>query len=185
MSLRMRTANALAGISATAPATQALVLDTVASNVASQYAGGAAIDDTTGPFTVDSAPRTMRVVLGATGANPTVYTITGTSPDGRVVTDTITAAGVGTYEGDVLFQTVTRFQSDVDPVGTTDLRNSANGYYPAGRQVWVGGTGDLVLKPSEGSAEVTLSAVPAGSNVPVRAEWVALATTATGVVVLR
>lgn len=92
-------------------------------NYVAQYAGGAPIADIVGPFVIPTYPfRTARIVLGVGGANPTVYTIDGTDAFGNVVQDIITAAGAGTYEGDVAFGTITGFASDVDPGGTTDLR---------------------------------------------------------------
>jgi hypothetical protein len=91
-------------------------------NYVAQYAGGAAIDDAVGPFARFVPQRTVRIVLGVGGANPVVYTIDGTDFAGNAIQDIITAAGAGTYEGDIAFRTITRVRSNVDPVGTTDVR---------------------------------------------------------------
>ncbi|MFA5166865.1 MAG: hypothetical protein WC449_06270 [Candidatus Paceibacterota bacterium] len=92
-------------------------------NYVGQYAAGAPLDDAVGPFVIPGYPfRTARIVLGVGGADPVVYTVDGTDAFGNVVQDIITATGAGTYEGDIAFATITRFRSDVNPGGTTDLR---------------------------------------------------------------
>jgi hypothetical protein len=91
--------------------------------IIAQYAAGAPINDPVGPFLTQIPARTCRVVLGVGGANPVVYTITGrTVFGGDPVTDVITATGPGTYEGDVAYDEILSFTSDVDPGGTTDLQ---------------------------------------------------------------
>lgn len=87
-----------------------------------QYAGGAAINDATGPWTMPLPRRTVEVVLGTSGANPVNVTITGTASDGSALTDVIACAGVGTYQGVKAFETITSVTSDVDPVGTVDIK---------------------------------------------------------------
>lgn len=84
-------------------------------------AAGAPLNVTTG-FTDPLPSRTTRIVLGVGGANPVVYTVEGLGMDGRTTTDTITAAGAGTYDGVKAFRSVTKLTSNVDPLGTTDLQ---------------------------------------------------------------
>lgn len=51
------------------------------------------------------------------------------------------------------------------------------------KAIYVGGTGDVLLKSVDGVADVNFTAVPAGAILPVRAEFVrAAGTTATGLV---
>lgn len=58
---------------------------------------------------------------------------------------------------------------------TVPLRVPVNG-------IWVGGTGDLVVKNAQGET-VTIAAVPAGTLVPLPGcSWVLNATTATSLV---
>lgn len=105
-------------------------LESPGTNYVAQYAGGAPINDNVGPFNlVDPLPRrTVRAVLGVGGANPTVLTVSGTSPvDGSVITDVINMTGAGTYEGTKAFETITQVQTDVDPVGTLDIQ-TGNGF---------------------------------------------------------
>lgn len=52
------------------------------------------------------------------------------------------------------------------------------------RALYVGGTGDVVVKCRTGDTAVTFAAVPAGAILPVRAVQVMNATTATGIVAL-
>jgi len=91
-------------------------------NYVAQYAGGAAIADAVGPFVVPGYPyRTAQIVLGVGGV-ATNYTIDGTDAFDNVVQDVIAAAAAGTYQGTIAWKTITNFESDVDPVGTTDLQ---------------------------------------------------------------
>jgi hypothetical protein len=91
-------------------------------NYVAQYAGGAAIADAVGPFVVPGYPyRTVQIVLGVGGV-ATNYTIDGTDKFDNVVQDVIAAAAAGTYQGTIAWKTITNFESDVDPVGTTDLQ---------------------------------------------------------------
>lgn len=181
---RKKVAGQQTAVDATAPATDAEALSITAAQIVAQYAAGAALDDSTGPFVIASAPRTARVVLGAGGADPVIYTITGTTPEGVATTETITAAGAGTNEGTTLWSTITRFQSNVDPLGTTDLRCSAQGYSPAPRAMFVGTSGSLVTRLIESNADVTFAAIPNGTTMPIRPRYVRLSSTATNVVAL-
>lgn len=50
--------------------------------------------------------------------------------------------------------------------------------------LWVGGAGDLVILPINSEIPITLSAVPAGTMVPIACTKVLAATTATLIVAL-
>jgi hypothetical protein len=147
---------------ATAPPTRQRLVSLTATNYIAQYAGGAALNDTTGPWTEFNPTRLPQIVLGAGGANPTVYTITGTGLDGRSITDTVTAAGAGTYTASEPFQTITAFSSDVDPVGTTDLQAGDTWVAPPARTCHVGTAGNIACRLAEDDADVTVPSVPAG-----------------------
>lgn len=54
----------------------------------------------------------------------------------------------------------------------------------ASRGIYVGGTGDLVVKDANGGVAVTFKAVPAGTILPIRVSFVMAATTATDIVAL-
>ena len=163
--MRKKVADHATAVDSTSPATDAAALSISASQIVAQYAAGAALDDSVGPFVVTSAPRTVQIVLGVGGTNPTVYTVTGTTPEGVATTETITATGAGTFLGTTLFSTISRFQSAADPGGTTDLRCSAQGYSPAPRSMFVGTAGNLVVRMTEGDADVTFTNVPDGTTV--------------------
>ena len=171
-------------ITASAPSTIAIAYLGTATNMVAQIAAGSAVDSA-GPFTVASGPRTARIVLGAGGV-PTVYTITGTDAEnnGAARTETISAGAPGTFEGSVLWATVTRLESNIDPNGTTDLRNSSQGFVPATRSVYIGVTGDLTGQPLEGSADVTWANVPVGW-CKLRLRHISLDTTADSIVAER
>lgn len=85
-----------------------------------QVAAGAPIS-VNAAWTFYDPARNVQIILGVGGANPVVYTITGTNYAGEVLTEQITAAGAGTYNGNSIFHTITTVTSDVNPGGTTDL----------------------------------------------------------------
>ena len=91
------------------------------------YTAGAPISDAVGPWTMPFPRRTVQVVLAGGGANPVVVTVAGTAPDGTVVSDAISCAGVGTYEGTKAFDTITSVSSNVDPLANTTL-NTGKGF---------------------------------------------------------
>jgi hypothetical protein len=142
------------------PLTRQLAVSLALTNYLAQIAGGAAID-TAGPFTTFSPTRLPQITLGAGGANPVIYTLTGyriddVSATPTEVTQTITAAGAGTYKATVPM-IITRLQSDIDPIGTTDLQAGDTWVYPAARAIRVGTSGNIAGQPMEnGGIDVTL-----------------------------
>lgn len=145
-------------------ASKVLAVSLSATNYLTQIAAGAAIDSA-GPFTAFSPTRVPQIVLGAGGANPVVYTITGTSiSDGAVITETITATGAGTYKSTKPFGTITRLQSDVNPLGTTDLQAVDTYVDPAPRAMLVTLAGNVACQLADDSAVATITGVPAGQN---------------------
>ena len=58
------------------PVTRWLLVSLALTNYVAQIAGGAAIDSA-GPFTAFSPTRLPQITLGAGGANPVIYTLTG------------------------------------------------------------------------------------------------------------
>ena len=99
-------------------------LSAAGTNYIVQYAAGAALDDAVGPFTaVEPYPyRTVQIVLGATAVPTVDYTIDGLDAFGNVRQEVVTAPGAGTYQGEIAWSSITRFRSDLDPGGTTDLQ---------------------------------------------------------------
>lgn len=53
------------------------------------------------------------------------------------------------------------------------------------RALWVGGAGNLTVILADDSTEVVITAVPAGTLLPIAVKQVSLATTATSIVGLR
>jgi hypothetical protein len=98
-------------------------LSAAGTNYVAQYAAGAALDDAVGPFVSPTYPfRTAQIVLGVGGAVSVDFTIDGIDAFGNVVSEVINAAGAGTYQGEIAYSEITRFRSDIDPSGTTDLQ---------------------------------------------------------------
>lgn len=86
-----------------------------------QYAAGAPLDDSAGPFAQFFPPRTVQVVAGA-GAAAHSVTVTGTDCNGNPLVEVIAVAGPGTVQGARAFSTVTRIQTNIDPGGTLDIQ---------------------------------------------------------------
>jgi hypothetical protein len=155
-----------------------------ATNYLAQIAAGSAINST-GPFTAFSPTRLPQIVLGGGGANPVVYTITGTSIDtGAVITDTVTATGPGTYAASKPFATITRLQSDVNPAGTTDLQAGDTWVNPSARCLHVGTTaGAVAMQCEEDAAVQTIPGVQLGDS-PYRVKRINITNTAAAGLVL-
>ncbi len=156
-----------------------------ATNYLAQIAAGSAIDSA-GPFTAFSPTRLPQIVLGAGGANPVVYTITGTSIDsnGATITDTVTATGPGTYAASKPFATITRLQSNVNPAGTTDLQAGDTWVNPSARCLHVGTTaGAVAMQCEEDAAVQTIPGVQLGDS-PYRVKRINITNTAAAGLVL-
>jgi hypothetical protein len=67
---------------------------------------------------------------------------------------------------------------------TSVTPHATNALAPIPRCLYVGGTGDLVLRAAGSNADVTLVGVPAGSFIPIRAQYVRATSTATDIVAL-
>jgi hypothetical protein len=135
--------------------TDAWDVSLTATNYLAQIAAGAAID-TTGPFTEFTPTRLPQIVLGAGGANPVVYTLTGLDIiTGEEFAQTITAAGAGTYKAASPMAIVTRLESDIDPLGTTDLQ-AGDTWVPAARRLFITVGGDVAGQLRESKQDVTL-----------------------------
>jgi len=159
------------------PITRWLLVSLSLTNYVAQIAGGAVIDSA-GPFTAFSPTRLPQITLGAGGANPVVYTLTGTRIDtDETFTQTITAAGAGTYKASMPMATIIRLQSDVDPVGTTDLQAGDTWVYPPSRAIGAGGGGDIAGRPADNVADVIRPSVLAGVD-PTRYRIVRITGTA-------
>lgn len=85
-----------------------------------QVAAGAPLN-VNAAWTLYNPARNVQIILGAGGANPVVYTVTGTDYAGEALTEQITALGPGTYNGNSIFHTITSVTSDIDPAGATDI----------------------------------------------------------------
>ena len=130
-------------------------------NYLAQFAAGAAIDSA-GPFVRFSPPRVPQIARGGAGV-ATKYTITGTNPNGDVISEDLNSAGAATLVATKAYSTITRFQSNVNPTVTTDLQ-SGPGF----------GLGDVVsdidVVSVDGVLEVPTSAVTAtGTVIPATA----------------
>ena len=144
------------------PITRQLAVSLTVTNYIAQDAGGSAISET-GGFTDFSPGRLPKVVLGVGGANPTVYTITGTDIyTGAVITEDLTAAGASTVVATQPYATITAWSSDVDPVGTSDLQAGDTWVHPPARACHVGVAGNIACRLRDDSADATLVAVPNG-----------------------
>jgi hypothetical protein len=160
------------------PITRWLSVSLTLTNYVAQIAGGAAIDSA-GPFTAFSPTRLPQITLGAGGV-ATTYTLTGTRVDtGGAMTQTIAATGAGTFKASQPMATITRLQSNIDPVGTTDLQAGDTWVYPPARAIRVGVLGDVACRPADNTADITMPFL-AGVD-PTRIKIVRItATTATG-----
>lgn len=84
-----------------------------------QDPGGAPLNIVAG-FTVPVPARTVRIMRGGAGV-ATVYTITGQSITGAVITEDIPSNGAADVEGTLAYAQLTSITSDVDPTVTTDF----------------------------------------------------------------
>lgn len=75
----------------------------------------------TGPFTEMVPPRSVRVSAGTGTANPTHFTVHGTTYEGVAITEVITATGSGVFDGRKAFFHIDSIDSDVPLGGDTDF----------------------------------------------------------------
>jgi hypothetical protein len=86
------------------------------------------IDDAVAPVTRHHTPRTAMVVAGV-GAVACNITINGINPrTGLADSEVIAVTAAGTFQGAKAWRTITRVRSNVDPVGTIDIRAGAGAY---------------------------------------------------------
>ena len=166
-------------VDSTSAATRARLVSVAVTNYVAQYAAGAPIDDSTGPFTEFSPTRLPQVTLGA-GAGAPVVTITYTPVEGgSEKTQSVTGVAGATVKFPVPVQTITRVQTDVDPGDVMDIQAGDTWVSPAPRSVFGSAAGDVVCRLAEDDADITMT-LAAGIPVPIRAEIVrATGTTAT------
>ena len=166
------------------PKSSASVLQPVslaATNYVAQIAAGSPINST-GPFTTFTPTRVPQIVLGAGGANPVVYTITGTAveDDTKTQTVTVTATGPGTYVSTKAFSAITSLTSDVNPAGTTDLQAGDTWVWPAARGLHIAVAGNINMQADEDPAVQVITGAVTGEH-PWRVKRINIAsTTATG-----
>lgn len=166
------------------PISQLMNVSLAITNYVGQIASGAPINSA-GPFTVFAPTRLPQIVLGAGGANPVNYTITGTSiQDGTTVVSTIvTATGAGTYTSPTAFSTITSLMSDVNPGGTTDLQAADTFVVPAARKIHVGVAGAINMQCVEDAAVQVIPALEQGWH-ECRVQRITIASTAATSLVL-
>jgi hypothetical protein len=142
------------------PLTRMLPVSLTLDNYIAQIAAVAPID-TSGPFVDFNPTRLPQITLGAGGV-ATVYTLTGTDIiTGKSFTQTINATGAGTFKAAKPMR-ITRLQSDVNPAGTTDLQGGDTWVHPPSRAINVGVAGDIVCRPMDNNADITLHTQPTG-----------------------
>lgn len=142
-------------------------------NYCAQFPAGAAINFA-GPFNAGGNPsprRAPRIVCGA-GSVATDFTVEGTAVSGPSPLQTVVTSpgGVATVELPTCFETITRFASNHDPQGTTDLQ-TGNGFELTGAPVVPGpGEPESLVLAVDGIEEA-----PASVNFPT---WTIVPTTA-------
>ena len=157
---------------------QLMPVSLTATNYVAQIAAGAAINSA-GPFTAFSPTRVPQIVLGAGGANPVNYTITGTSvADGTtIITQVITAAGPGTYVSPTAFHTITSLTSDVNPAGTTDLQAVDTLVFPGARKLYITVAGNINMQLDDDAAVQVIAGLAVGWH-ELRVKRINIASTA-------
>lgn len=168
---------------ATAPIRALRTVDLSADNIATQFTGTQAINQSSS-FTLvpdGTASRLPQVVVGASH-NETVYTLSGTSLSGETISEDLTvAAGAGTTKYSRPFATITSFVTTTAPGDTVDLQWGDTWVEPAARCAIVGTAGDIACRLVDDSTDITLSGVTAGV-IPVAVKIVRItSTTAAGI----
>jgi len=163
----------------TSSATRARLVSLAVVNYVAQYAAGAPIDDSVGPFTEFSPTRLPEVTLGA-GAGAPVVTLTYIPIEGGPErTQSVTGVAGATVKFTQPVQIITRVQTDIDPVDVMDIQAGDTWVSPAPRSLFPNVAGDVVCRSVEDDLDVTLT-LAAGIPVPIRADIIrATGTTAT------
>jgi len=163
----------------TSSATRASLVSTVVTNYVAQYAAGAPIDDSAGPFTEFGPTRLPQVTLGGAGGAP-VVTLTYIPIDGgESRTQSVTGVAGATVKFAQPVQIITRVQTSVDPGDVLDIQAGDTWVRPAPRSLFPNAAGDVVCRGAEDDLDVTLT-LAAGIPLPMRADIIrATGTTAT------
>lgn len=167
----------------TSSATRAQAVSVAVTNYVAQYAAGAPIDDSTGPFTEFAPTRIPLATLGA-GAVAVNITLTYIPIEGGAERQQTVAGVAGTsVQFPNAVQQITRVQTDVDPGDTLDIQTGDTQVSPAPRFVYANGGGDLVCRLVEDDADATFTLV-AGANLALRPNIVRASGTAASVLLL-
>jgi len=142
-------------------------LEAPGTNYHAAYAGGAAINDAIGPWTMPFPRRTVQI--DAAGVTAVSVTVTGTAPDGSIVTDIIACAGIAIYQGVKAFEAITSVTSDVDPVTNITLQ-TGNGFgtvapFAALQVLSADGVVEAAASNNPASGTVVPTSVPNGATI--------------------
>lgn len=126
-------------------------------------AGGAPLNVVAG-FSDPSAAQISRIprIITAAGGAAVNVTITGTY-NGEAQSETVACLTNATTDATLPFDTITRVQTNVDPVSNTTIRWGRSYCDPAAAELHVGTAGNIVCRLDAESAFQTISSVPTGT----------------------